>query len=422
MRKVKNLILGAGLSGIACAYYLEDDYLVLEKDDTPGGYCRTIPNKEYVWDYAGHFYHFRTEKYKKLFTDLVDDDQIIRQKKNTKIYYKGELIDYPFQSNIHQLQKEEFIECLYDLYFRDESVNYNNFLDMLYAKFGKAITEKFLKPYNEKLYAVDLHDLDKDAMGRFFPFADFRQVMESMGNKAKETYNDNFMYLKKGTGYFIDRLFEKIDQNKVELNTGVKRIDRRNKIVETEDGEEINYSNLINTVPFNRFLKMLDEKEQTEKEEKLSYNKVLVFNLGFDKPSPKYTKEHWIYFPEKDLNFYRIGFYNNILMQEKLSVYVEIGFPRGTEEIDEEKELEEVLDGMKRVGIIDDSVKLVDKNVLIMDPAYVHIEDEEKIEKYFEEFEKDNIYMLGRYGRWTYNCMEDCIQLADDLAQRLKND
>lgn len=422
MRKVKNLILGAGLSGIACAYYLEDDYLVLEKDDTPGGYCRTIPNKEYVWDYAGHFYHFRTEKYKKLFTDLVDDDQIIRQKKNTKIYYKGELIDYPFQSNIHQLQKEEFIECLYDLYFRDESVNYNNFLDMLYAKFGKAITEKFLKPYNEKLYAVDLHDLDKDAMGRFFPFADFRQVMESMGNKAKETYNDNFMYLKKGTGYFIDRLFEKIDQNKVELNTGVKRIDRRNKIVETEDGEEIKYSNLINTVPFNEFLKMLDEKEQTEKEKKLSYNKVLVFNLGFDKPSPKYTKEHWIYFPGKGLNFYRIGFYNNILMQEKLSVYVEIGFPRDTEVIDEDEELEKVLDGMKKVGIIDDSVKLVDKNVLIMDPAYVHIEDEEKIEKCFEEFEKDNIYMLGRYGRWTYNCMEDCIQLADDLAQRLKND
>ena len=31
--------------------------------------------------------------------------------------------------------------------------------------------------------------------------------------------------------------------------------------------------------------------------------------------------------------------------------------------------------------------------------------------------------MLGRYGRWTYNCMEDCIQLANDLADKLrKND
>ena len=147
--------------------------------------------------------------------DLVDEKQIIRQKKNTKIYYKDKLVDYPFQTNIHQLEKEEFIECLYDLYFRNTEEDYDNFLDMLYIKFGKAITEKFLKPYNEKLYAVDLHKLDKDAMGRFFPYADFQQVMESMGNKAKATYNDEFMYLKEGTGYFIDRLFEKIEKDEI---------------------------------------------------------------------------------------------------------------------------------------------------------------------------------------------------------------
>lgn len=111
MYKIKNLIIGAGLSGIACAYYLEDDYLILEKDSTPGGYCRTIPNREYVWDYAGHFYHFRTEKYKKLFTGLVDEKQIIRQKKNTKIFYKNKLIDYPFQTNIYELEKKNLLNA-----------------------------------------------------------------------------------------------------------------------------------------------------------------------------------------------------------------------------------------------------------------------------------------------------------------------
>lgn len=419
---VKNLIIGAGLSGISCAYYLGDDYLILEKDETPGGYCKTIPNNEYVWDYAGHFYHFRTEKYKKLFMDLVDEDQIIRQKKDTKIYYKDKLIDYPFQTNIHELEKEEFIECLYDLYFRDEAEEYDNFLDMLYVKFGKAITEKFLRPYNEKLYAVDLHKLDKDAMGRFFPYADFRQVMESMGNKAKETYNDTFMYLKKGTGYFIDRFFEQIDKKKVKFNTAVKKIDRISKCVETSGGEIIHYENLINTVPFNIFLEMLDEPEQEKRARKLSYNKVLVLNLGFDGSSPRYTKEHWVYFPDKNLNFYRIGFYNNILMQDKLSVYVEIGFPKDAKDIDAESELEKALDGMKKVGIIDDKMKLCDKNILLMDPAYVHISEEEKVMGYMKEFEKDDIYMLGRYGRWTYNCMEDCMQLADELANRLRNE
>lgn len=420
MYKIKNLIIGAGLSGIACAYYLEDDYLILEKDSTPGGYCRTIPNREYVWDYAGHFYHFRTEKYKKLFTGLVDEKQIIRQKKNTKIFYKNKLIDYPFQTNIYELEKEEFIECLYDLYFRGTKEDYDNFLDMLYAKFGKAITEKFLRPYNEKLYAVDLHKLDKDAMGRFFPYADFKQVMESMGDKVKETYNDEFMYLKKGTGYFIDKLFEQIDVGKVRFNNGVKRINRQEKFVETDEGNIVYYENLISSVPFNSFLGMLNESEDDKKAEGLSYNKVLVLNLGFDGPSPKYTKEHWIYFPDKDLNFYRIGFYNNILGQDKLSVYIEIGFSKDVQTINAEKELEKALEGMKRTGIINEELKLVDKNILLMDPAYVHIEEEEKINGWMREFEKDNIYMLGRYGRWTYNCMEDCIQLADDLACRLK--
>lgn len=420
MNKVKNLIIGAGLSGISCAYYLGDDYLVLEKDDTPGGYCRTIPNQGYVWDYAGHFYHFRTEKYKKLFMSLVDEGEVIRQKKDTKIYYKDKLIDYPFQTNIHELEKEEFIQCLYDLYFRDKAESYDNFLDMLYVKFGKSITEKFLRPYNEKLYAVDLRKLDKDAMGRFFPYADFKQVMESMGDKAKETYNDEFMYLKKGTGYFIDRLFEQIDEKKVRLNNRVKRIDRKNKYVEIDGGEKIYYESLISSVPFNHFLKMLDEVQQDRMAEQLSYNKVLVLNLGFNGPSPKYKKEHWVYFPDKNLNFYRIGFYNNILGQGKLSVYVEIGFPNDTKEINTEEELGKALEGMKRVGILNDELKLVDKNILLMDPAYVHIEDEEMIKKYIRDFENDNIYMLGRYGRWTYNCMEDCIQLADDLANRLK--
>ena len=420
MHKVKNLIIGAGLSGISCAYYLGDDYLVLEKDNTPGGYCRTIPSKEYVWDYAGHFYHFRTDKYKKLFLSLVDEEQIIRQKKNTKIFYNDKLIDYPFQTNIHELEKKEFIECLYDLYFRDTKKDFDNFLDMLYSKFGKAITEKFLRPYNEKLYAVNLRKLDKDAMGRFFPYADFREVMESMGKKAKETYNDEFMYLKKGTGYFIDKFFEEIDRDKVKLNANVEYIDRNNKFVETADGEKIYYENLISTIPFNCFLGMLGEGEQQKEAEKLSYNKVLVLNLGFDRPSPNYTKEHWVYFPDKRLNFYRIGFYNNILMQDKLSVYVEIGFSRDIDDIDADLELKKTLEGMKRVGIIDDSMALADKSVLLMDPAYVHIAEEEKIKEYLLGFEKDDIYMLGRYGRWTYNCMEDCMQLADDLATRLK--
>lgn len=426
INRVRNLIIGGGLSGLSAAYYLGDDYLIIEKEDEPGGYCRTIHDNEYVWDYAGHFYHFRTEKYKELFLSLVEENEIVRRKKNTKIFYGGELIDYPFQTNIHELQKEEFIECLCDLYFRDKVDTYNDFLGMLYAKFGKAITDKFLKPYNEKLYATDLRNLDKDAMGRFFPYADFEQVMRSMANDAKETYNDQFMYLKRGTGYFVDKLYGQLDANRVWLNCGAVRLNIHEKFVETSDGRVICYDNLINTIPLNAFLKILDDSELNGLADELSYNKVLVLNLGFDGPSKKYNDEHWVYFPDKSLNFYRVGFYNNILGQNKLSIYVEIGFPKlsTANDINVESELEKALVGLKEVGIIDDEMKLMKKNILLMDPAYVHISTHESqvVDKLFEKLLDDNVYMLGRYGRWTYNCMEDCIQLADELASRLRVD
>lgn len=417
-----NLILGAGLSGISFAYFLNNDnYLILEKESTPGGYCRTIKNPNYVWDYAGHFYHFKTEKYKKLFESLVESEQIIHQVKNTKIYFKDRLIDYPFQMNIHQLPQADFIDCLYDLFTKNENISQTDFLEMLYAKFGKSITEKFLRPYNEKLYATDLHNLDKNAMGRFFPYADKEAIIRNMKESQKSSYNDIFMYLKKGTGYFIDKLFAKIDKNKVLFDTPVVFIDPVKKEVKTSDEKIIVYKNLINTMPFNQLLKLLNQDTTTEFSNQLSYNKVLVLNLGFDKPSPKFTEEHWVYFPDKSFNFYRVGFYNNILKQKKLSIYVEIGFSK-TGTFDTEQELEKALVGLAEVGIINSSMKLVDSNILIMDPAYVHIAEKtnQSIQKQMKDFEKEHIYNLGRYGRWTYNSMEDCMELADQLSEKLK--
>ncbi len=421
MKQIKNLIIGGGISGLTTAYYLKKDFLIVEKEQELGGYCRTIHNPNYVWDYAGHFYHFKTEQMKQLFLSLVEEDEIITQTKVTKIYYKGKLIDYPFQSNIHQLEKDELLECVYDLFFKEEKETYDSFLDMLYGKFGGAITEKFLKPYNEKLYATDLTTLDRDAMGRFFPYANLSDIIKNFKNNQTVTYNDHFLYLKQGTQYFIDKLRAQIDQDSIISGVKVEKIDLGQKVVQLSDGTAIAYQNLINTSPLNQFFEVLgDDYSQILSE--MSFNKVLVFNLGFNKKSSKYNQEHWVYFPDKTLNFYRVGFYDNILNQDKLSLYVEIGFSKDTS-IDVEKELAKTLDGLRAVEILDDEIELVDKSVIIMDPAYVHIngDTDKKITSIKERLEQQNVYTTGRYGKWTYSSMEDCMTWAYDIAQQLNN-
>ncbi|WP_197740082.1 hypothetical protein [Vibrio taketomensis] len=147
------------------------------------GLCRTL-------------FHFATDKLKHFFQERIDTQQLVSREKVTKIYFDGDYVDFPFQSNIHQLPKEKFIECLYDLYFREDKTKYNSFLDMLYSKFGKAITDYFLKPYNEKLYACDLDRLDVDAMGRFFPYANLDQVVSSFKKQSVEVTTLHFCILK----------------------------------------------------------------------------------------------------------------------------------------------------------------------------------------------------------------------------------
>lgn len=147
-----DVIIGAGISGLSYAYFCgHKNYIIIDKDVCIGGYCKTTKRNGFVWDYSGHFFHFQHPEIEDLLTSNMSDDDFVEVVKQTFIQYKDALIDYPFQRNIHQLPKEEFIDCLYDLFNNEYDGDYSNFKEMLYAKFGKSIAEKFLIPYNSKL-------------------------------------------------------------------------------------------------------------------------------------------------------------------------------------------------------------------------------------------------------------------------------
>jgi len=62
--RVDTLVIGAGVSGLGFANWwrqLRPDarVLVCEADREPGGYCKTITRDGFVWDYSGHFLHFK---------------------------------------------------------------------------------------------------------------------------------------------------------------------------------------------------------------------------------------------------------------------------------------------------------------------------------------------------------------------------
>lgn len=421
MDSVRTLIVGAGVTGLATAAALSEradhDYLVLEADREIGGWCKTVKKDGFVWDYSGHFFHFKHPEIERWLRDRMPGHPVVTVRKKSFISYKGRRIDFPFQKNIHQLPQDDFVDCLHDLYFaRSSDVRRptpspeGNFKEMLLARFGRGICDRFLFPYNEKLYACDLATLDKDAMGRFFPHADLTDIVRNMKHPDNRSYNDTFTYPRGGAIEYVNAIASAVHPRAICTGEPLLAVDLARKTARTSR-REIRFDRLVSSAPFDRFASLcrLDHDPAT-----WAWNKVLIFNLGFDAKGDRDV--HWTYYPDRSTSFYRVGWYDNIFDSDRLSLYVEIGFARDAQ-IDASTLRDRVLADLKREGVVG-AQQLVAEHCVVMDPAYVHITRRSlaEYERLSALLAEHDVWSIGRYGSWTYCAIEDNIVQAKALV------
>ena len=197
-------------------------------------------------------------------------------------------------------------------------------------------------------------------MGRFFPKANKEEIILNFKEQASTSYNEYFVYPTGGAIEYINSLYKNVDDTKVSLNEKVIKIDIHNKIAYTNK-REIKYDNLISTIPFPLLLELCDISYTKEY---FTWNKVLVFNLGFNKKGSD-TESSWVYIPDKEICFYRMGYYDNILGTSKMSLYIEMGFPNSFIIEDEQKYLHKVLKDLKKIGVVKDE-ELIEKLVSLV--------------------------------------------------------
>lgn len=447
MDSIEYLVVGAGVSGLSFANWLIEetrasgassrpDLLVVEADEQPGGYCKTVVQDGFVWDFSGHFFHFRDPAIDSWLRQRMPGQDIRTVIKRSFIRFAGQDIDFPFQKNIHQLPRQDFIDCLVDLYFRDQDGDVSSFKRMLYTRFGASIAERFLIPYNEKLYACDLDDLDPDAMGRFFPHADIADIIGNMRRSPGAhdgSYNATFSYPLGGAIQYIHALLRDLPDDMVSLGERLEAIDLDSNIARTSR-RTVRFRRLISSAPLPALAAMCGVEHERDA---FAWNRVRVYNLGFDRKGA--SAPHWMYFPDPARSFYRVGWYDNIMDSPRMSLYVEIGEPshgsgdsgsEPTEAVDEpgitESVLERVLDDLRREGIVDGH-RLVSWHSVVLDPAYVHItaRSRAETERLRTVLARRGVHSVGRYGGWTYCSIEDNMietrALARDFAARFSS-
>lgn len=417
------IIIGAGITGLSCAYHLKSaNYVVLESDPKVGGLCKSIKINGFIFDYTGHSLHLHNPYTLELVKKLLNDN-IQQLNRRSFVYIQNKLIPYPFQANLSYLDEQQKIECLKDL-FKTRDIEIKDFKTFCLKNYGRTISKLFMFPYNEKLWRYKLDEISTSWTEKFIPKISKKDIiMGSLFKRHKNFgYNVSFFYPKTEG---IQALSEELSKNlNIQTNSKVLEINVLKKTLKTLNGV-YHYNWLVSTLPLVELIKIIKPKNtQLQKlKEKLRWVSVLCFNIAIKK-SKKYRNIHWIYFPEKKYQFYRIGFHTsfskNMAPKGYDTLYIEISYKPGSGETSNKAKIfKKVMENLIHIELIQNpqDIKLI--NLIDIPYAYViYTKDREVIvNRILEILEKYDIFSIGRYGAWKYSFIEECILDGKKMAE-----
>jgi protoporphyrinogen oxidase len=424
------LILGGGLAGLSTAYHLGSrEHLVVEGEAAPGGLCRSREVAGFVFDYTGHLLHLRDPRAQALVDDLLPGAFDVIERR-AFIRTRGVTLPFPFQANLHGLPKQVVADCLVGL---AESLaqpaafdEHTSFRDWSLGVFGKGISDAFMLPYNAKLFRRDPAEMTADWVSWAVPKPSLSEVVQgALGIENRGMgYNSTFRYPKRGgIGILPEALARRVRH--LRCGARVAAVDLDAKVARLAGGESIRFEELVVTIPLPAFLRITSGGPEWLRAAgaALDWSVVGCLNLGIDRAGVG-DGAHWIYFPDSDAPFYRVGFpssfSNTVGPAGTSSLYVEFGLTRH-ETLDEARLEADALAALRREGILRPTDRILARDWIRIDPGYVIFDRarQEALARLRPLLAARGVHLIGRYGAWTYSYMERALLDGLELAARI---
>jgi len=425
------VIIGAGLTGLSAAYHLEKkgffDYAMYEKEATIGGLCRSVQQDGFTFDFTGHLLHTNDSYFKELIDTLVGFDHLNAITRRSYIYSQQTYTKYPFQVNLFGLPIATIVECIEEYVKRPHKrAHPTMFKEWVQHSFGQGFGKYFFYPYQQKIFACNLNTLTADWTGRFVPNTSLAQIIQGALQEPAEAlgYNAQFFYPKKGGIIaWVQKIADAL-QNPIHTNHTVTRINTKQSTVTFSNGHSEPYDQLITTMPLDRLLAVVDEPAHlsvTRAGKHLKCNSVINFNLGIARND--LSQKHWIYFPEKQFPFYRLGFPHNfsanMAPEGCSSLYGEFAhLNKSSSWVN--TTLKHSLAATKTLLNIGQTDILTEK-VMHIPHAYVIYDRwrQKNLPTLLKRLSHENIYSVGRYGEWKYSSMQEAVLDGKKIAEQL---
>jgi protoporphyrinogen oxidase len=427
IQRTKYLIIGAGLAGLSTAYFLNDEYRIVESESLPGGTAGTLKYGNFRLDNAAHILYFKNNFVKQWIVDTlqINLNETIR---NGAVWIDSRFVNFPIQYHLSRLPIHSRISSLASIcksiFSQNEISPFNNFYEYSLSAFGKYLTNKFVKPYNEKLFNGKLVEMTIDWMGEYVPDYSKLQMILSAFGFTNRNYGRNFKFYypaEGGISIVADRICSQLKIPPLFSYT-LNRVDLNSKTAFFENGKIIKYDYLVNTISLRKLLEIVDplHKNILASSSSLKISSTTILHILI-KGKVNHRGYHWIYIPEKTIPFYRISFPGNINPANCPNEYSVITLEFGGNLYENSEVVNQSKLALRQIGILQNERLDYELKWKLLDCGYVIYDmQRQKTLKEISPFLISNkIFSIGRYGSWEYSNMESAIMQGKKLAEFL---
>lgn len=401
---MKYLILGAGPTGLTVANKLlqlgEESFVVLEKESTAGGLCRSVDVDGSPFDIGGgHFLDIRRPQVNEFLFQFMPEEEWNFYNRKTTIHIKGNIIGQPIEANIWQMKLKDQVEYLKSIAVAGCNIGEpmpERFIDWIYWKLGNRIAGDYMIPYNQKMFGKELNHLGTYWLEKL-PNVSFEETLLSCLTKksyGKDSGHTQFYYPKKyGYGELWLRMANALGDH-IEYGKTVYGIDFNKKTVATLDGGNYKADMIITTIPWIVFSEIVGMPEEIK--EKISELKYSSIQTEYHEENLD-TDSQWIYYPDPALAYHRILVRHNFCPESK-GYWTETN----TERI--------------AAGKDNNNFKYINKYAYPLNT----INKPQIMKKLLDWAEKNDVIGIGRWGEHQHYNSDVCVEIALIKTEEIK--